>query len=220
MATRDKGDMGTSKVIQSQRGSASSAFNTVLVVLLILALLGAVGYLTSDINHRRYRLNVRAGSMWVERGLFLPVGFMAYEPDTPILKDAYAPITVPGTETVSITGPFDERLDVDRALFVLLSGWARTRIASQETLAQQQAVIFVKRLELLPGLTEDQRVELHALRAGVAYQDGARLMDESVQSLKRAQEAFRLALSLGGAQAREAQRLINEIDRRLDALKP
>ena len=205
--------------VGAQRGSVTRVFNTTLVVLLILALLGAVGYLTSDLNHRRYRLNVRAGSMWVERGLFLPVGFVAYEPDTPALKDAYAPITVPPSETVGVAGPFDERIDIDRAIFNLLAGWARTRIASQDNQQQQQAVLLVKRLELLPGLTEEQRGELHTLRASVAYQDGTRLMEESVQNLKRAQEQFRLALSLGGAQAREAQRLINEIDRRLDALK-
>ncbi len=212
--------MGTHDLVRRQRGSVTRVFNATLIVLLILALLAAVGYLTSDLNHRRYRLNVRAGSMWVERGLFLPIGFVAYEPDTPALKDAYAPITVPATETVTVAGPFDERVDADRAIFALLSGWARTRIASQDNQAQQQAVMFVKRLELLPGLTEEQRVELHTLRAQVAYQDGMRLMEESMQNLKRAQEAFRLALSLGGSQAREAQRLISDIDRRLDALKP
>lgn len=199
-----------------QRGSIGRFFTATLVVIMILALLGAVGYLLSDINHRRYRINVRDGQMWVERGLFLPVGFAPYQPETPALREAYAAIPVPLNETVAPSGPVDERSDIDRVIFNLLAGWARSRVAVQDTQAQQQAMTFVKRLEILPGLSEEQRVELHGLRAAVAFQDGVRLMEDATLALRRAQEAFRLAIVLGGPQAREAQRFINELDRRLD----
>ena len=89
------------QAVGRERGAIGRFLTTTLVVVLILGLLGAVGYLLSDLNHRRYRINVRDGHMWVERGLFLPLGYVAYAPETPALKDAYAPIAVPLSETVT-----------------------------------------------------------------------------------------------------------------------
>ena len=191
------------------------ALRTLLIVLVVLALLAVVAYLLADINHRRYRLAVRQGQLQIERGLFLPLGFGPYEPETATLREVYAPLPVPTSETLSPQGVYDERADIDRALFVLLSGWARQRLDATDSATLELATTYVKRLEGLPGISEEQRGELRLLRANLAFRQGGRILLEVQERLHQAQESFHQAIVLGSPHATEAQQWITEIERRV-----
>ena len=201
--------------MKREAGGVVSAMRTLMIVLTVLALLAVVAYLLADINHRRYRLAVRQGQLQVERGLFLPVGFGPYEPETANLREVYAPLPVPTSETLSPQGTYDERADVDRALFVLLSGWARQRLEATDSATLELATTYVKRLEGLPSISEEQRGELRLLRANLAFREGGRILLEVQERLRRAQESFHQAIILGSPHATEAQQWITEIERRV-----
>lgn len=201
--------------MRREAGGIVSALRALLVVGVVLALLAAVAYLLADINHRRYRLAVRQGQLQVERGLFLPVGFGPYEPETATLREVYAPLPVPTSETLNPQGNYDERADVDRALFTLLSGWARQRLDATDSATLELASMYVKRLEGLPSISEEQRGELRLLRANLAFREGGRILLEVQERLRRAQESFHQAILLGSPHATEAQQWMTEIDRRL-----
>ncbi len=223
---------------QAQNGGIKSAFNTFLVTLVVLGLMGLVSYLLSDINHRRFRLVSRGHALTVEQGLYLPFGFGAYHaelpPNSPVaamrwandmgadalaLHDVYAPIPLPLDIDTVRTPAFEDRAELDKGLFDLLSGWAKPRLASTEAATVAEGVYYVRRLEVLPGLSEDQRLQLRQLRAHVAFVNGGRILQQMGPMLRRAQADYRMAVELGSPHAAEAQRMIVAIDQRLSLLE-
>lgn len=207
-------------VRRGEIGSIGRFFTGILLAVLIFGLGAAVVYLLSDINHRHYRLSVVGDTLLLERGQMLPMGFVPYVGDTNALRAAYAPIPLPPNETFPVHGIFEDRSDVDRALFGMLSGWARQRLESTDGPTLELAETYVKRLESLPGLSEEQRIELRTLRANLAFRDGGRLVADLVNQLHRAQAAFHLALELGTTHPGEAQAALNDIARKLQVYEP
>lgn len=198
-----------------EAGGIGRFFLGLLLAVLIFGLGAVVIYLLSRINHGHYRLTVAGNTLLVERGQMLPMGFAPYVADTDTLRAAYAPIPLPPNETFPVGGIFEDRSDVDRALFGQLSGWARQRLESTDGPTVELAENYVKRLEVLPGLSEEQRLELRTLRANLAFRDGGRLVADVVNQLHRAQAAFRLSLELGTTHAGEAQAALNDISHKL-----
>ena len=198
-----------------ERSNTGRAAVNVLVVLLVLALGAAVVYLLSDINSRRYRIAVDNGTVVVESGRRLPWGFHRYEPATPELAAAYAAIPVPPGESLAKTEVFEDRADVDRALFSLFAGWARSRMASNTPGDFDLAATYVKRSEQLPSLSEEQRLELKRLRADLAYRNGRRMLDDIVDRLQKALAELKLAKELGATKPSDVDHWIAEVDRRL-----
>jgi len=197
------------------RRSKGRAILTALVVLLVMTLGVAVLYLLSDINSRRYRIGSDGTSLVIERGRKLPWGFRAFEPPTPELTAAYAPIPMPPGDAFTKTEIFDDRADVDRALFSLFAGWARDRLNSTTPGDFDLAASYVRRSQLLPSLSEEQRLELRRLRADVAYHNGRRMLDEIADRLQKALAELRLAKELGASRPSEVEQSIAEVERRL-----
>lgn len=189
-----------------------------VALLFVLALCGVVAYLLSDINHRRYRLAQSGQTLYVEQGRFFPVGFMAYTPEATPLRVAYAPITIPQGESVEAGIPFDDRSEIDRALYVRLSQWARQRLGAQDSASLSMGIAYVKRLEALPGLSESQRQELRGMRADAAFRQGEGLLEGIALTLHHAASQFALALELGTAHADKARADLQIIDEKLRQL--
>ena len=183
----------------------------------VMMLAASVVYLRSDINRRQYRLQSHNDSLWVERGLFLPLGFGTYDPETADLRAAYAPVPLPEGERLQHLGTFEERGDLDRALFGILSGWARGRLQAHDVPTLDLAALYIRRLELLPGLSEEQRLELRGLRAGLAFRTGLRLIDQVTTDLELARSAFSTAIELGANEQGESAAWLVEISRHLQA---
>jgi hypothetical protein len=109
----------------------------------------------------------------------------------------------------------EDRADIDRALFAVLAGWARERLDAKDDAEFDRAAGYVRRCELLPGLSEDQRQELKALRAGIAFRRGKRLVEGVAAQLRQALEELKLAKGLGGAQVREIDAWIFNVETKL-----
>lgn len=186
-------------------GGFVRAMGITLVVLVIVGLAGLVGYLLSDINHRRFRTTQQGDVLVVEQGRFFPVGFSTYEADTEALAQAYKPIELPPRENVGQSIVFDDRNMLDRALFTLLSGWARLRLEASDAAVLELASGYVRRAELLPGIAEEQRQQLRGLRADAAFRQAEGIVVGIAQQLRRAEQAYQLALDLGTAHAAQAR---------------
>jgi hypothetical protein len=196
-----------------------SRLGSFFAFLLVLGLGGAVLYLSATINHRHYRLSAHDGHVFVERGRLLPMGFEPFVPEAAALIAAYAPIPVPPGETVKPSEIFEDRTDLDRGLFMTLSGWARARLDTSDSEEFELAVTYVQRAELLPGLSEEQRNELRTLRADLSLRRGKRSVADALRSLERAREEFETAIQLGAGRHGEAERLLAEVNRRLAVLR-
>lgn len=204
----------------SERGSLAATFARLLVALTICALLGVVGYLLSNLNQHRYRLAMDDGHLVVERGLFAPVGFGRYQPGDPLERVAYAPIVVPPGEAVEVGVVFDDRSQVDRALFGRLSTWAQQRLQAPDAPTLELGVHYVKRLEALPNLSEGQRHELRGMRADAALRQAEGLLRGVGVALRQARALFEEALELGTTHADRAHHGIVDIEHKLPQLDP
>jgi hypothetical protein len=196
-----------------RRHESGNALLRLLVALVVLGLGSVVGYLASEINHRHYRLVSTDGWLVVERGRFLPMGFEPYKPDAEALRDAYAPVPLPPSGGLTPSEVYGERGDLDRAIFTLLSGWARNRIMSTNEKALDLASTYLERAELLPALAEEQRNELHRLRGELAYHEALTRLASVGKTLQQAREQLQLAAKLGAADPREVDGLAAEVDR-------
>lgn len=204
----------------SQRGAIFRTFGFILLGLALVASLCAVLYLMSEINRGRYRLRVSDSTLIVQRGAYLPFGFVNYEPAAEDLVRCYAPIPIPAGQAVDTAEIFGDRTDLDRALFAILAGWARTLITSSESDLFKLGVTLVERAELLPGLSEEQRVELRSLRADTSFARGHIMLESVVFKLKEARSAFQESLELGTKDVGRAREWIEAIDRKLKEFGP
>ncbi|HET9158923.1 MAG TPA: hypothetical protein VFN91_19775 [Myxococcaceae bacterium] len=75
---------------------AGRAFTRLVVTLVVLGLLGAVGFLLSQLNARTFTLQVQDGKLLVMKGRMLPVGAEPYRPSDPALAAAYGPFDLLG----------------------------------------------------------------------------------------------------------------------------
>jgi hypothetical protein len=173
------------------------ALRNLVLFTLIVGLAGAALYAASLVNLRTYSLEVRGGQLVVLKGKFLPTGFEAWNPGDPLLADAYAPIELEGNTAVAVAGQrFDDRDELDRALFQVLEMLARPRLASDVPKDLDLGLALVRRAEKLNGLTETQRASLKKMQSDVAYylarvrlDDARRQLEEALAQLKLAAES-------------------------------
>jgi hypothetical protein len=138
---------------------------------------------------------------------------------TASLEEIYAPVDLPPDEAAFSSGTLEERAEVDRCLFDLLSSWAQPRLQSRDLAQVAQGIAYVRRLEILPGLSDKQRGVLRQLRAHVAFVNGNATVAALSQQLRRAQQDYHQAVELGSPRATEARRMIAEIDLRLQQIE-
>ncbi len=204
------------RLLKTEQGKAG----TVVVVVLLFAAMGAaVVYLMSDINGRLYRVRPVDATLVIEKGRKLPWGFAPYVPSTPELAAAYAPIPLPAGETLPAIEVFEDRSDIDRTLFGLMAGWAKARFGAKDAAQLEQARLYMERLRILPGLSEEQRRELARLTADMALGEGRRLLIDLEARLVDAAAQFTRARELGATDPIEVERLSREVARLLATLR-
>ena len=195
-----------------------STLATGLVVVLIVALGGGIVYLLSDLNSRHYRLTRAGDMMVVEKGKFMPTGFQTYRPKEPGLSRIYQPVKVPEGGDVPQGDVYEDRADLDRAMFATLAGWARQALQQEGDVATLAAETYIERCDILPGVSEEQRRDIKTLRADLAYRSGRRLLDGVVHQLKTAAGHFEKAIELGTSYANEAASWLQEVQARITSL--
>jgi hypothetical protein len=173
------------------------ALRNLVLLTLFLGLGGAAFYAIFFVNARTYLLEVRNGQLVVLKGKLMPTGADPWNPADPGLVDAYAPVDLEGNVALTVVGQkFDDRDELDRAMFQVLEMLARPRLASDEPKDLEKGLALVRRAEKLHGLTEAQRASLKKMQTDVAYflarirlDDARRQLEEALAQLKLAAES-------------------------------
>ena len=165
-----------------EKGSGGSK----LAWLLVLGLLGAVWWLASERNARKFTYEVRAGELVIAKGRYFPTATAAIGPGDGALGKLYGAIPVPpGTKAVA-EAEFEDQGALDRALFDLLTGWARAAAQKHDASGQQLAEELVGRLTGLSGLTPAQLGDLQALRAALGWWSAGKDLESALKVLAAA----------------------------------
>jgi len=198
----------------------TSALSRFIVVLLILALGGAVVFLLSQLNARTFRVELVDGNLLVVKGRMFPVGTEPYRPADAALKEAYAPIPVEGSGIGGLAEQrFNDRDDLDQALFDLLARLAAPRINSDDPQALERGVYYLRRAEKLSGLSEEQRLALKGMQTDVAYYLARSKLDDARRQIGEALTQLRIAAGVQNRHTRSANQMINEVGPAASALE-
>ena len=192
---------------------AGRAFTRLVVTLVVLGLLGAVGFLLSQLNARTFTLQQQDGKLLVMKGRMLPVGSEPYRPSDPALAAAYAPFDLVGGTAAGLEGArFDERDAMDRALFQLLEGLARPRLVSDDPAVLSQGLVALTRMQKLGGITDEQRRTLRSLESEVAFFQARTRLDQARRDIAEAVTQLRIAADSGTRHARAAHRMLAAVE--------
>jgi len=192
---------------------AGRAFTRLVVTLVVLGLIGAVGFLLSQLNARTFTLQQQDGKLLVMKGRMLPLGSEPYRPTEPPLAAAYAPFDLLGGTAAGLDGAkFDERDAMDRALFQLLEGLARPRLVSDDPAALSQGLVALARMQKLGGITDEQRKTLRSLESEVAFFQARTRLDQARRDIAEAVSQLRIAADSGTRHARAAHRMLAAVE--------
>lgn len=198
----------------NQNGSGA---RSAILWLVVLALLGMVGWLVSERNARSWFLVPEDGRLVVMKGILAPMGRQAFKTSDPGLALAYAPLVPPSSKTALDEKSFDERALLDQGIYDLLAAWARDDIASGDPARLERGLGYVGRAEKLTGISPSQRDDLSALRAESGFFEARKLLGKAGQELKDAQEKLRATSQSRSPHAMEAQLLLREVEPAVDA---
>lgn len=199
---------------------ATSAFTRLLVTLLILGLGGAVVFLLSQLNARTFTLAQESGHLVVMKGRMLPTGAAPYRPGDARLADAYAPIPFEGRDVSSLMEQrFTERDELDRALFPVLEGLARPKVQSDDPALLEKGLYYLRRMELLSGLSEEQRRTLETMKADVAFFQARQKLEEARRDMTEALTQLKLAAESRNRNTQRANQLLTAVGPAAQALE-
>lgn len=185
---------------------------SVLPLLLAVGLGVAVAWLLAERNARQWWLVPEDGRVVVKKGLFFPAGKAAFQSADPEATRTYAPLPVPQGATAPVESAYDDRAELDQALFDLLARWARDDIQSQQMERMERARGHLSRASRLAGLSPSQREQLRALQAETAFQEAVGHLQEGANALRRALEGLKLAAEARGPVAAEAAALEKSLE--------
>jgi hypothetical protein len=191
-------------------------FRGAIAWIAILGLLALVTWLVSERNARTWYLVPADGRIVVMKGYLLPVGRGAFETSDPATAAAYAPIVPPPGKLAPPERSFEERGQVDQAIYDLVAAWARDEISSGDPARLERGLGYLVRAERLPGLSPAQRDDLAALRAESGYQEAMRLLGRAVDELRDAVDRLRRASTSRSSHAVDAGRLLRELEPALE----
>jgi hypothetical protein len=204
---------------QSFGRRATSAFTRLLVTLLILGLGGAVAFLLSQLNARTFTLALENGQVVVMKGRMLPTGAVPYRPGDPRLADAYAPIAVEGRDVSSLLEQkFTERDELDRALFPVLEGLARPKVQSDDPALLEKGLYYLRRADLLSGLTQEQRHALETMKSDVAFFQARQKLEEARRDVAEALAQLKLAAESRNRNTQRANQMLTTVGPAAQAL--
>jgi len=193
---------------QAPSKSAAQSVMAVLAVLIILALGVVVLVLFSRLHSKTFAVEQRGQELWILKGRLAPFGYAPYQPVDPALAAAYAPITLMGeTPGELLNGEFEERDQLDQALFRAFRSWLELRFDSDDPERLAQTVRLLKRAELLVGISSEQREQLKELKAKVAYVEGRARLDDAEVALREAVALLKMAMEIPNRFSREASDL-------------
>jgi hypothetical protein len=191
-----------------------------VVVLLVLALGGAVAFLLSQLNARTYSVQEVDGNLVVMKGRMLPFGAEPYRPPDPALREAYAPIPMDGNVPGHLIDEhFTERDELDRALFDVVGRLAKAKVNSDDPQVLEQGLFYLRRVEKLSGLSDEQRQSLQDMHSEVAYYLARSKLDRARSEVAEAIAQLKLAATSANRHAHSANQMILEVEPAAKALE-
>ena len=173
----------------------------------------AVAWLLAERNARQWWIVPEDGQGGREEGGLLrrPARrtFKSADPET---ARTYAPIPPPQGGAAPVESAYDDRAELDQALFELLARWARADIQSQQMERMERARGYLGRASRLAGLSPAQREQLRVLQAETAFQEAVEHLTQGANALRRALEGLRLAAEARGPVAAEAAALEKSLE--------
>jgi hypothetical protein len=187
-------------------------FKRVLITAVVLGLAGVTVFLLSQQNARTFTLEVREGKLVVLKGRNMPMGADPWRPP-PELVDAYAPLDLKGTQPFGVLNvKYTERDELDRALFTVLEGLAKPRVASDDSKELEDGLYFMRRADRLSGLTEEQKLTLKTMKTDVAFYSARMKLEEAQRQIEEAIAQLKIATETQNRHSREANMMLLEVE--------
>jgi hypothetical protein len=201
--------------------SFKRAMIRLLVVVVVLGLVGAVGFLLSQLNARTFTIEDQNGSLVVMKGRELPIGSDPYKPADAALADAYAPLPLDGMplDPALLQQRFTDRDELDRALFEVLQKLALPRVATDDPAALERGFYYMQRADKLGGITPEQRTQLLKLKADVSFYQGRVKLDEARKRISDALVELHLAADSQNRHSRSANQMLLAVEKPAKALE-
>ena len=185
---------------------------SILPLLLAVGLGVAVVFLLAERNARQWWIVQEDGKVVVKKGIFFVTGKTPVQSADPETARTYAPIPAPQAGGAPVESAYEDRAELDQALFELLARWARADIQSQQMERMERARGYLGRASRLAGLSPAQREQLRVLQAETAFQEAVEHLTQGANSLRRALEGLRLAAEARGPVAAEAAALEKSLE--------
>ena len=184
----------------------------VLPLLLAVGLAVAVAWLLAERNARQWWIVPEDGKVVVKKGVLFVTGKTAFQSADPETARTYAPIPAPQGGAAFAETAYEDRAELDQALFELLAGWAKADIQSQQMERMERARGYLGRASRLAGLSPAQREQLRVLQAETAFQEAVEHLTLGANALRRALEGLKLAAEARGPVAAEAAALEKSLE--------
>jgi hypothetical protein len=199
---------------------AGHAFRRLLVSMLVLALAGVVCVLLARDNARTFSLKLEGGKLLVQKGRMLPWGSAPYNPTDTSLADVYAPIDFSGGNIGAVeTERFEDRDELDRALFRILEQAARPKLLSDDTQVVASGMALLHRMDRLQGVSEEQRRTLRSLELDVAYDQARIRFEDARRAVAEGLAELRIAADSPTRRARAAHAMLVKVEPAATALE-
>lgn len=195
------------------------AFRNLLIFAVVVAAATGGLYGASMLNARTWSLELVGGQLVVTRGKMLPMGTETFQPGDPLLAEAYAPLDLNGNTALAVIGQrYQDRDELDRALFSVVELLAKPRVASDLKGDLDVGVALVKRAEALRGLSEQQRTTLGLLRGEVAYFLAKQRIDDARKQLDEALRQLKLAADADARHKKDATQMLLAVEPQVKSL--
>jgi hypothetical protein len=191
---------------------SGSLGRSLLALLLILGLLGAVAWLVAERNARQWFLVPEDGQLVVKKGVPFLIGRAGVKPGDDVAAEAYAPVRPPPGGALPAEREFDDRLALEQGIYEVLVRWAQGEISSEDPQRLEGGLLFLARAEKLRGISETQRDELRRLRGESGFFEARTLLERGAEALRLAREKLRLAAASPTRQAAAASLLLRQLD--------
>lgn len=199
---------------------ATRALVRLVTFLVVLAILGVVGFLLAELNSRSFTITQSEGRLIINKGRNLPIGMEPFKPSDPYLADTYASIPVEDPVPTSVLDvKYRDRDELDRALFEVLEQQARPRVVSDDPQILEKGLYALRRAERLSGITTEQKEALKRMQVDVSYFQARLKLDEARRTIGEAMGLLRIAAGSQNNHARSASAMMSAVEPQAKALE-
>jgi hypothetical protein len=187
-------------------------FKRLLIFVTLLGLAGVTVFLLSQENARTFTLEVREGKLVVLKGRLMPMGADPWRPP-PELVDTYAPLDLKGTQPYGVLHvKFTDRDELDRALFSVIEGLAKPRVASDNVEELNDGLYYLRRADRLSGLTDEQKISLKQMKSDVAFYSARMKLEDAQKTIEEALVQLRMSTETNNRHSRSAYQMLTAVE--------